>query len=183
VPSAARSRPPARFAFALIHALALAGGGAVIASIFLRWEDLTFRGRHQTATAPHVALRLLIDYTTKSKSPSLVPILAFSAALILIGVLLPPKIRGGRVLALLGAAVAVATAGMYGYQIHQLLHALHISRQVSVTQFVGLGPYVAAGGGGLTLLGILLSIPVSARAERAAGPAPPANAPLVARGP
>ena len=63
-------------------------------------------------------MQFLFDYTTGATDPSSVLILAVSAAMILVGVLLATQLPGGRLLALLGAALAIATAA-YGFQVHQ----------------------------------------------------------------
>jgi hypothetical protein len=150
---------PAGFAFGVGHLLALIGAVAVIVSIFLKWEDLSSAGRLQTARAKDVPVQFLFDYTTGAKDPSLVLILAASAAMILVGVLLATQLPGGRVLAWFGAALAIAIAAMYGFQVHQALRALHLGKQIGVTDFIGIGPYVTFGGGILALVGVMLPAP------------------------
>ncbi|HSO97039.1 MAG TPA: hypothetical protein VLV81_13485 [Acidimicrobiia bacterium] len=153
-----RRRPA--FAFGPGHLLAIAGGIAVIVSIFLNWEDLTVAGHHSTAKARDVPVKFLFDYTTRSKDPSFVLLLAIIAAVILVGVLLGGRLVGGRFLVLIGALLAIAVAVVFSFQVHQALNALHVAKAISVTDFVGPAPYVAFAGGVLALIGSFIRTPV-----------------------
>jgi hypothetical protein len=135
--------------------LVAVGAIGIIVSIFLKWEDFSLGGRHQTAKATGVPLKFLIDYTTSSKDPSLVVILGVSAALCVIAFLVSTQRPGLRSLAILGALLAIFTAVMYGFQVHQALHALGLAR-VHTTDFTGPAPYVALAGGVLALIGSLV---------------------------
>ena len=128
------------------------GAIAIIASIFLKWQDLSIAGRHQTAKAKDVPVQFLFNYTTHASDPSFAVILAVSAALCLAGVLLVSQAPVFRVLAILGGLVAIFTAAMYGFQVHQALHGFGLGK-IHTTDFVGIAPYVAAGGGVAALAG------------------------------
>lgn len=149
----------AAFGFGAGHLLALLGGIAVIVSIFLKWEDLSVGGGHHVAKAKDVPVQFLFNYTTGAKDPSLVLILAITGALILVGTLLATRLVGGRFLVLLGALLAIGIAVVYSFQVHQALHSLHLRTPISVTDFVGLAPYVTLVGGVLALIGVMIRGP------------------------
>lgn len=148
----------AGFSFGFGPLFVAAGVIAVIVSIFLKWEDLTIGGRHQVAKAQDVPLKFLFDYTTSSKDPSLIVILAVSAALCVVGFLLSTQRPGLRSIAVLGALLAMGTAVMYGFQVHQALHALSLGK-IHTTDFTGAAPWVALAGGVLALVGSVVRLP------------------------
>jgi hypothetical protein len=145
-------------AFGVGQLLVGVGGIAIIVSIFLKWEDLTLASRHQTAKAKDIPIQFLFNYTTHASDPSFVVILAASAALCLVGVLLSLQAPGLRTVAMVGALAAIFTGAMYSFQVHQALHGLGLG-SIHTTDFVGPAPYAAVGGGVVALVGAVLPLP------------------------
>ncbi len=144
--------------FGAAHVLALLGAVGVVASVFFDWVDLTGPGGTRTDTASGVPVQFLFNYTTKSSDPSFVLILAVSGVLCLAAALVGNRPREVRLLAGFGGLIALVTAVLYSFQVHQALHAVAGQFHVTVLDFVGIGPMLAAAGGVAALAGALWSL-------------------------
>lgn len=121
----------------------LLGAIALIGSVFLNWVD--FDG--ETSKGTDVPVQFLVDNETDSDSPSIIVALAAAAALAAIGAL----VRPARVLALIGGALGVAVAVLYGIQVDSGL-----PEGIGVFDFISIGTYVALAGGIVVLVGSLV---------------------------
>ena len=86
-----------------------------------------------------------------------VGLLAVSAVLCLAAALVGNRPRELRLLAGFGGVIALVTAVLYGFQVHQALHAVQSTFHLTVIDFVGIGPMLAAAGGVAALAGVLWS--------------------------
>ena len=143
--------------FGPAHVLALLGAVGVMASVFFDWVNVTGPGGTRTDTASGVPVQFLFNYTTKSSDPSFVLLLAVSAVLCLAAALVGNRPRELRLLAGFGGVIALVTAVLYGFQVHQALHAVQSTFHLTVIDFVGIGPMLAAAGGVAALAGVLWS--------------------------
>ena len=107
------------------------GATAVIVSLFLSWRD---GGVHPS----DIPAAFLWDRTTGSTDPSLLVFLIPAAALMVLG--LWPRVGAG--VRLLGAAVVLAVAGLFAYQVDRGLFAGD-----NLGDVLDAGFYVAAVGG------------------------------------
>jgi hypothetical protein len=154
--AAPASRPTSEIAlFGPAHALALLGTLGIVASMFFDWVDLSGPGGTRTDTASGVPVQFLFNYTTRATDPSLILVLAVSAVLCLAGALVGARMFELRLLVSLGGVLALGTAVLYGFQVHQALHA-QAQFHVTVLDFVGIGPMLAAAGGVAALVGVLI---------------------------
>jgi hypothetical protein len=144
--------------FGPAHVLALLGAVAVVASVFFDWVDVSGPGGTRTDTASGVPVQFLVNYTTKSSDPSLVLILAVSSVLCLAAALVGNRPREVRLLAGFGGLIALVTAVLYCFQVHQALHAVARQFHVTVIDFIGIGPMLAAAGGVAALAGALWTL-------------------------
>ena len=123
--------------------IVLIGAIALVVSAFLHWED----AGGDTAKGTDVPLEFLIDNETDSGSPSILVALGAAAALAAAGAL----VRSARLVALIGGALGVVVAVLYGIQVDSGLPA-----GIGMFDFISTGTYVALAGGIVVLVGSLL---------------------------
>ena len=125
----------------------VAGLGAIVTvvSIFLNWAHVS--GGQLTAKGSDVPFDFLWDKHTTSSDPSLVLPLLVAALLIGLGVLLPTA----RLAGIIGGVLVIAVAVVYCIQAQGLID--DGGTNLSLTDFISTGVYVAFVGGILGLVG------------------------------
>jgi hypothetical protein len=174
-PPATGGFAPRRLTIGPAQIVVLLGVAAITASIFLHWLDFSISvlGVHRStsASASDVPVAFLFDYKTTSNDPSLLVVLVPIVVIALIDVLLLRH----RVLTFITAVVTFVVVGLYTYQLDQTRGRISdVSRNVinpSLTDLLGIAPYVAFAGGILLLVGALMTRPGSSAAARGSGPA------------
>jgi undecaprenyl pyrophosphate phosphatase UppP len=177
VPSTPRQAPRITLAMVLI----VLGAVAIVVSLFLHWKDISISARGQsfssTANGHDVPVQFLFDRHTNDNDPSILIVLIPAAALGILGAALHKK-----ALAFVGSIVSLLVAGLYLYQVNEGVDELNTAARgvvhISLTDFVGIAPYVCGIGAIVMLVGAFLD-----RAPRPAaageGALPPAE-PLAA---
>jgi hypothetical protein len=136
--------------------LVLGGFGAVgvVLSLFFPWRD-------PSVHANTVPVAFLWDKTTKATDPSLLIVLIPIAVVLIAGALSPV----GTGLRLLGSIAVLAVAGLFAYQLSEVISFLHNGSDVS--DILSTGFYMAAVGGLLAFASAF--VPTSWFAARRAG--------------
>jgi hypothetical protein len=132
----------------------LAGIGAIatVVSIFLNWADVTGPGGTATLKGTDVPLQFLWDKGTQSTDPSLILPLVVAAVLIGVGLLLPTA----RLAVFIGGGLAIAVSALYCVQVQRGLDAgLGDRLNITLTDFISIGVYLAFAGGVLAIVGAL----------------------------
>lgn len=132
----------------------LAGLGAIatVVSIFLNWADVTGPGGNATLKGTDVPLQFLWDKGTQSTDPSLILPLLVAALLIGVGLLIPTA----RLAVFIGGGMAIAVSALYCVQVQRGLDAgLGDRLNITLTDFISIGVYVAFAGGVLAIVGAL----------------------------
>jgi hypothetical protein len=126
----------------------LAGLGAIalVVSAFLNWKDLN----GATAKGTKVPAEFLVDKGASNGGASILVVLAIAAAVIGVGVLVAQL----RVLAVLGAVLGLVVVVLYCVQVQRVLDDANTS--IGLTDFVGIGTYIALAGGIGALVGSLV---------------------------
>jgi hypothetical protein len=133
--------------------VAILGAVVVAVSTFLDWIDVSARGASITGSATDVPVQFLYDKNTDSVDPSLLVLLIPAAVLLLLGALIPK----GKVFGILGGLLAIAVPVLYAVQVQRGLDDDLASTNIGLTDFIGIGVYVAFAGGVIGLVGAILS--------------------------
>jgi hypothetical protein len=147
---------------------------ATAVSIFLSWIDVS-DPRGFTESGTDAPLAFLYDKDTASTSPSVAILLLPIAGLMLLSAVM----RNMRWFAVCAGLAAIAVAGLFAFQSSRFLDDLPALARVDLTEFLGIGVYVAAGAGVLAIVGGLLPRRSTGGGVRIARPesAPPETAP------
>jgi hypothetical protein len=125
--------------------------------VFFAWAKNTGPQGTVTDTPSGVPVQFLVNYTTKASDPSFVLLLSVSAVLCFAGALVGNRPRELRLLAGSGGLIALVTAVLYSFQVHQALHHVLSTFRPTVIDFVGIGPMLAAAGGIAALAAVVWS--------------------------
>lgn len=131
--------------------VALIGAVIVVVSIFLNWVDISDAGRSLSGSADTVPVQFLVDKGTSSEDPSIIVLLAPAAALLAVGAFLRTRIVG-----ILGGVLAIIVPVLYAIQVQRGLDEGNGALDIGLTDFIGIGVYVALVGGIVGLVGALL---------------------------
>jgi hypothetical protein len=147
----------------------LLGLGAVllIVSNFLHWIDVTGPSGSLTGDATNVPVTFLFDKGTHSNDPTIL-ILLIPAALLLAGGAFRFRSRAATIV---GSAVALAVVVLYCIQVQRGLDDELSSANLGLTDFIGIGTYMAAIGGALGLVGSLIQKEATAASPPPVAPA------------
>ncbi len=127
---------------ALLAALAIALGA------FLNWVRST--GDFNTANSNEVSIQFLWDPIPAGDQPSLLFLLLGAAILVVVGTFIPRA----RVLAIIGGAIALATAVLFFISMSRLISDFDLDE--GAFEVVGLGWWLAGIGGLVAILGSVL---------------------------
>jgi hypothetical protein len=140
--------------------VAIVGAIAVAVSIVLNWIDISVGSRSLSGSATDVPVQFLFDKNTSAEDPSLLVLLIPAALLLVLGAVIPK----GKVFGILGGLLAIVVPVLYSVQVQRGLDDDLNNLDISLTDFIGIGVYVALAGGVVGLLGAIFS-----RSRRAPG--------------
>lgn len=156
--------------------LIVLGAVGIIVSLFLHWLDVSAGGGSVTRSANGVPVQFLFDRHTNDNDPSLLVVLIPAAAVGLLGAATHKK-----ALAFIGSIVSLFVAGAYVFQLNKGVDDINDAAKgvhVSLSDFLGIAPYVCAVGGILMLVGAIVDRAPSPAVTQ--GAAPPPSAPPTA---
>jgi hypothetical protein len=133
----------------------LGGLGAVVlvASAFLNWADVTGPGGTAKLKGTGVGVEFLVDKGTDSDSPSILLLLAVAAVLIALGLFVASAHRFSTIA---GGVLGLVVPVLYCVQVQRGLDDELSRLDISLTDFISVGVYVALAGGALALVAGLL---------------------------
>jgi hypothetical protein len=133
--------------------VAIVGAIAVGVSCFLDWIDISVGSNSLSGSASDVPVQFLFDKSTSADDPSILVLLVPAAILLLLGALIPK----GKVFGILGGLLAIVIPVLYSVQVQRGLDDDLSNLDISLTDFIGIGVYLALVGGIVGLLGAIFS--------------------------
>jgi hypothetical protein len=133
--------------------VAIVGALAVGVSCFLDWIDVSVGSNSLSGAAGDVPVQFLFDKNTSADDPSILVLLIPAAILLLLGALIPK----GKVFGILGGLLAIVIPVLYAVQVQRSLDDDLSNLDIGLTDFIGIGVYLALLGGIVGLVGAIFS--------------------------